>query len=270
MAPLRPPGMPPRWPGCSNSIIHRSPEYGVVVATPCATGLCAGASVVSLAMADAAAARLALDGGPVHAHGQPRPYAGAEFLRARAAVSRAWPGCTRGGAAAAAPGCPERRQQGGLPAGRGRPGRQSPAGAGWQGGGALVDAGGPGGPSAGGAQAGRPVSGGRLRPGGRRRSGRALSAACRGVGPVRSHPPRDSHEKAGVSRLFRCCCPVLNTVYTSHPLIPESQMEQGVKRTQRDYSLAFKLAVVDQVEKGELTYKQAQERYGIQGRSTVL
>lgn len=42
------------------------------------------------------------------------------------------------------------------------------------------------------------------------------------------------------------------------------------KRTQRDYSLAFKLAVVDQVEKGEMTYKQAQTRYGIQGRSTVL
>lgn len=42
------------------------------------------------------------------------------------------------------------------------------------------------------------------------------------------------------------------------------------KRTQRDYTLAFKLAVVDQVEKGELTYKQAQRRYGIQGRSTVL
>lgn len=47
-------------------------------------------------------------------------------------------------------------------------------------------------------------------------------------------------------------------------------MEHGVKRTQRDYSLTFKLAVVDQIEKGELTYKQAQERYGIQGRSTVL
>ena len=47
-------------------------------------------------------------------------------------------------------------------------------------------------------------------------------------------------------------------------------MEQGVKRTQRDYSLTFKLAVVDQIEKGELTYKQAQTRYGIQGRSTVL
>ncbi len=47
-------------------------------------------------------------------------------------------------------------------------------------------------------------------------------------------------------------------------------MEQGIKRTQRDYSLAFKLSVVAQVEKGELTYKEAQRRYGIQGRSTVL
>jgi transposase-like protein len=47
-------------------------------------------------------------------------------------------------------------------------------------------------------------------------------------------------------------------------------MESGVKRTQRDYTLAFKLALVEQVEKGELTYKQAQSRYGIQGRSTVL
>lgn len=42
------------------------------------------------------------------------------------------------------------------------------------------------------------------------------------------------------------------------------------KRTQRDYSLGFKLSVVEQVEKGELTYKQAQVRYGIQDRSTVL
>jgi transposase-like protein len=45
---------------------------------------------------------------------------------------------------------------------------------------------------------------------------------------------------------------------------------QRVKRTQRDYSLAFKLGVVDEVEQGELTYKQAQRKYGIQGRSTVL
>jgi transposase len=42
------------------------------------------------------------------------------------------------------------------------------------------------------------------------------------------------------------------------------------KRTQRDYSLAFKLQVVSEVEKGRLTYKQAQSKYGIQGRSTVL
>lgn len=42
------------------------------------------------------------------------------------------------------------------------------------------------------------------------------------------------------------------------------------RRSQRDYSLAFKLQVVMQVEKGELSYKQAQKHYGIQGRSTVL
>ena len=47
-------------------------------------------------------------------------------------------------------------------------------------------------------------------------------------------------------------------------------MESKHKRTQRDYSLAFKLSVVEQVEQGELTYKEAQRRYGIQGRSTVL
>ena len=43
-----------------------------------------------------------------------------------------------------------------------------------------------------------------------------------------------------------------------------------VKRTQRDYSLAFKMEVITEVEKGELTYKEAQRKYGIQGRSTVL
>lgn len=45
---------------------------------------------------------------------------------------------------------------------------------------------------------------------------------------------------------------------------------KGKRRSQRDYNLGFKLAVVDQVEKGEMTYKQAQRAYGIQGRSTVL
>ena len=46
--------------------------------------------------------------------------------------------------------------------------------------------------------------------------------------------------------------------------------ESKAKRTQRDYTLGFKLAVVEQVEKGDFTYKQAQQHYGIQGRSTVL
>lgn len=45
---------------------------------------------------------------------------------------------------------------------------------------------------------------------------------------------------------------------------------QRVKRSQRDYSLAFKLAVVGEVARGELSKKQAKHRYGIQGRSTVL
>lgn len=47
-------------------------------------------------------------------------------------------------------------------------------------------------------------------------------------------------------------------------------MTEGTKRSQRDYGLAFKLGVVSAVEKGELTYKQAQQKYGIQGKSTVL
>ena len=51
-------------------------------------------------------------------------------------------------------------------------------------------------------------------------------------------------------------------------------MKQGIKhekrRTQRDYSLAFKLQIVDEVEKGQMTYRESQKHYGIQGRSTVL
>jgi hypothetical protein len=36
------------------------------------------------------------------------------------------------------------------------------------------------------------------------------------------------------------------------------------KDSLRDYTLTFELSVVDQVEKGELIYKEAQERYGVQ------
>ena len=50
----------------------------------------------------------------------------------------------------------------------------------------------------------------------------------------------------------------------------EDPSEPRVRRSQRDYSLPFKLAVVGEVGHGELSYKQVQRRYGIQGRSTVL
>lgn len=42
------------------------------------------------------------------------------------------------------------------------------------------------------------------------------------------------------------------------------------KRTQRDYSLAFKHQVVGEVERGELSIKGALRKYGIQSHSTVL
>jgi putative transposase len=47
-------------------------------------------------------------------------------------------------------------------------------------------------------------------------------------------------------------------------------MEQYVKRTQRDYSMSFKLSVIRQIEQGELTYIEAAKHYGIQSHSTVL
>lgn len=50
----------------------------------------------------------------------------------------------------------------------------------------------------------------------------------------------------------------------------DKPINQRVKRTQRDYTLAFRRSVVQEVEQGSLTYKQAQRKYGIQGRSTVL
>lgn len=46
-------------------------------------------------------------------------------------------------------------------------------------------------------------------------------------------------------------------------------MSEWFRKTQSDYTLAFKLAVVEQIERGELTPAQAKDRYGIQGSSTV-
>lgn len=42
------------------------------------------------------------------------------------------------------------------------------------------------------------------------------------------------------------------------------------RRTQKDYTLAFKLQVVEEVESGELSQDAAQRKYGIQGNATIL
>lgn len=42
-----------------------------------------------------------------------------------------------------------------------------------------------------------------------------------------------------------------------------------VKRTQKDYSLSFKLEVVGEIEQGFLTRSQARDKYGIQAGSTI-
>lgn len=50
----------------------------------------------------------------------------------------------------------------------------------------------------------------------------------------------------------------------------ESGENKYVKRTQKDYSYAFKLQVISEIERGELTKKAAQRKYGIQGDGTIL
>lgn len=42
-----------------------------------------------------------------------------------------------------------------------------------------------------------------------------------------------------------------------------------VKRTQKDYTMSFKLEVVREIEQGELTRSQALDKYGIQAKSTI-
>jgi len=42
-----------------------------------------------------------------------------------------------------------------------------------------------------------------------------------------------------------------------------------VKRTQRDYPLSFKLQLVQELERGELSLSEAKLKYGIQGDSTI-
>ena len=50
----------------------------------------------------------------------------------------------------------------------------------------------------------------------------------------------------------------------------EECLSRRIRRSQRDYTLAFKISVVEAVERGDHTWLQAQRKYGIQGKSTVL
>jgi len=49
----------------------------------------------------------------------------------------------------------------------------------------------------------------------------------------------------------------------------EHKETEYVKRTQKDYSMSFKLQVVREIERGELGIKAAARKYGIQAHSTV-
>ena len=69
---------------------------------------------------------------------------------------------------------------------------------------------------------------------------------------------------------FRFHCLVRVSVDTFPKGVMKNESEPRARRRQRDYRLPVKLAVVGEVGRGELRYKQAQRRYGIQGRSTVL
>jgi len=48
-----------------------------------------------------------------------------------------------------------------------------------------------------------------------------------------------------------------------------STNKEYIKRTQKDYSLSFKLQIVEEIERGFLTKSQAKLKYAIQGDATV-
>ena len=49
-----------------------------------------------------------------------------------------------------------------------------------------------------------------------------------------------------------------------------SQEHEYIKRTQRDYTLAMKLQIVSEIERGHISVTAATRSYGIQSRSTVV
>ena len=51
----------------------------------------------------------------------------------------------------------------------------------------------------------------------------------------------------------------------------KDKLEKGfLKRSQKDYSMSFKLQVVQEIECGSLSTTDAQRKYGIQSKSTVI
>lgn len=52
--------------------------------------------------------------------------------------------------------------------------------------------------------------------------------------------------------------------------VMEEKESQYVKRSQKDYSLSFKMQVVTEIERGECSTTGAVRKYGIQARSTVV
>lgn len=49
-----------------------------------------------------------------------------------------------------------------------------------------------------------------------------------------------------------------------------NQESRYVKRTQKDYTMSFKLQIVQEIEQGNLSTHQACRKYGIQARSTIV
>lgn len=50
----------------------------------------------------------------------------------------------------------------------------------------------------------------------------------------------------------------------------ETTERKYIKRTQKDYSMPFKLQIVGEIERGEISRTAAKRKYGIQGDNTIL
>ena len=50
----------------------------------------------------------------------------------------------------------------------------------------------------------------------------------------------------------------------------EQEETRYVKRTQKDYTMSFKLQIVQEIERGFLSISQVKKQYGIQSRATIV